>query len=206
MFTGIVQSALAIKNIEQKPELHVLTIELPEAMASNLRLGASIAVNGTCLTVADIKGHEVSFDVMMETLKVTNLRNLDIGSVVNVERSAKFGDEVGGHIVSGHVHTLANVIRIETPENNCHIRFKLQDEKWQSYLFNKGFISVNGASLTLTEVENGEFSVYLIPETLRLTNFGNLRVGDKVNIEVDPQTQIIVDTLVRMKAQGQLNL
>jgi riboflavin synthase len=123
------------------------------------------------------------------------------GSKVNFERSARVGDEIGGHNVSGHVHCTASIVEVRETENNKRLTIELPDDKWMKYVLPKGFISVDGCSLTVGEVEGRQFSVYLIPETLRVTVFGFKGVGDKVNIEIEAQTQAIVDTVERVVAQ-----
>lgn len=123
------------------------------------------------------------------------------GSQVNFERSARVGDEIGGHNVSGHVHCTAGIVEVQETENNKRLTFEIPDDKWMKYVLPKGFISVDGCSLTVGEVEGRRFSVYLIPETLRVTVFGFKGVGDKVNIEIEAQTQAIVDTVERVVAQ-----
>lgn len=126
---------------------------------------------------------------------------LQEGSKVNFERSARVGDEIGGHNVSGHVHCTATIAEVQQTENNRRVTFELPDDKWMKYVLPKGFISVDGCSLTVGEVEGRRFSVYLIPETLRVTVFGFKEVGDKVNIEIEAQTQAIVDTVERVVGQ-----
>jgi len=207
MFTGIVQAALEIDSIEKKTGLWTLALNLPEAMLSGLEIGASIALNGACLTVTQIspneQGAQVKFDVMMATLNLTNLNALHKGTQVNVERAARFGDDIGGHQLSGHVFTTVNVVEIERPENNCIIWFEL-NEKLKPYVFDKGYIGLNGCSLTIAQVKDDRFCVYLIPETLNITTYKNIEVGQAVNLEIDTQTQVIVDTVERMLKQKQL--
>jgi len=197
MFTGIVQGTALIKSIEKKDLLSRINIEFPEKALDKVAHGASIAINGTCLTVSEFTDNTASFDVMMETLRVTNLNLLTIGSIVNFERAAKFGDEIGGHLLSGHIHTTVEVSSVEKTENNCIINFKVPEE-WTKYILPKGFVAVNGCSLTVGEVANNEFNVYLIPETLDITTFGSTTAGDVINLEVDHQTQTIVDTIERL--------
>lgn len=197
MFTGIVQTKQAIAHIEKQTGLWRLEVDLPEKMLSGLELGASIAINGACLTVCKIQGERVSFDVMMATLDQTNLSDLQQGSIVNLERAARFGDDIGGHQLSGHVHDTVAIVDIETPENNRIIWFELKDSH-RPYVFDKGYIGLNGCSLTIAKVEETRFCVYLIPETLSITTFGELGVGDQVNLEIDSQTQALVDTVERL--------
>lgn len=203
MFTGIVQNKANVRIERSENQLKTFSIELTEKQASGLTLGGSIALNGVCLTVTKIDQSRAFFDVMMETLRATNLGQLQDGDAVNVERAAKFGDDIGGHAVSGHVSSTVRVVEIQKPENNCIIWFEISPEQ-RKYLFNKGFVSLNGCSLTIGEVEAERFNIYLIPETLAVTTFGEMTVGCEVNIEYDANTQAIVDTLSRMKQEGAL--
>lgn len=203
MFSGIVQSKTPV-NIERSlAQLKSFSIALTDRQQADLTIGASIALNGVCLTVTRVENGRAVFDVMMETLRVTNLGQLQEGDMVNVERAARFGDDIGGHAMSGHVSSQVTVCEIERPENNCILWFSITPEQ-RKYLFAKGFIGLNGCSLTIGEVQDDRFNVYLIPETLSVTTFGELTVGDHVNIEYDAHTQAIVDTLERMKSEGRL--
>lgn len=197
MFTGIVQGTAQVQAIEYRTGLHRITLAFPEDFLAGIKVGASVSVNGACLTVTDAQRSQALFDVMMETLKVTSLDGLREGDRVNVERAARIGDEIGGHLLSGHVHCIAVVSAIEAPENNQRMAFSVP-AAWQPYLINKGYIAIDGASLTIAELTDDGFAVYLIPETLRATRFGSLREGNPVNIEIDHQTQTIIDTLKRL--------
>lgn len=196
MFTGIIQGKATLKHLVRKSGLFTYEFEFPEDQSST-EIGASVALNGTCLTVTKIQNTCLSFDLMAETIKLTNLAELNQDDRVNFEHAAKIGDEIGGHITSGHVHCLGKVTRITPTENNLELKFEVPD-KWQRYIFDKGYIAINGASLTVGSVDNKGFTVNLIPETLRVTTFSQLQLGDSVNIEVDTQTQTIVDTMERI--------
>jgi riboflavin synthase len=150
--------------------------------------------------VVRIDGDRVAFDLMQETLKVTNLGELREGDQVNVERAARFGDDIGGHAMSGHILTTAEVTRVIESPNNRQIWFRLPGQ-WMKYVFTKGYIGIDGISLTIGEVEGNEFNVNLIPETLQRTNIGTRKAGERINIEIDPQTQAIVDTVERVMAE-----
>jgi riboflavin synthase len=197
MFTGIVQGIATVESTESRPGLTTFVITFPADSVAGITIGASVAIDGACLTVTAREGNRLWFDAMQETLRATTLGQLGQGSRINFERAARIGDEIGGHLLSGHVHTTARVVSREQPENNCTLTFEVPPA-WQKYLFPKGYISVNGASLTIGEVEANRFNVHLIPETLRATIFSDLQEGNEVNIEVDSQTQTIVDTLTRM--------
>ncbi|EMJ5971523.1 riboflavin synthase subunit alpha [Proteus mirabilis] len=206
MFTGIVQGKGRVIAIEDKGDFRTHIIELPSELVNNLETGASIANNGCCLTVTKIDGNKISFDLVKETLRLTNLGELTVGSEVNIERAAKYGDEIGGHVMSGHIVTTAEIAKIITSENNLQIWFRIFDQTLMKYILHKGFIGIDGISLTIGDVVNNRFCVHLIPETRDRTTLGRKRLGDKVNIELDPQTQAIVDTVERVMAQQALTV
>lgn len=198
MFTGIVQGKgrlVAIAN--QSVYFRSYIIELNDDMIKDLEIGASIANNGCCLTVTHIDGNCVSFDVMAETLARTNLSELKIGSEVNIERAARFGDEIGGHMMSGHIMCQTPILRIERTDKNCTLWLALPI-MIKNYVLTKGFIGLDGCSLTVGEVRECEFCVHLIPETLQRTVFATRQIGDNINVEIDAQTQAIVDTVQRI--------
>jgi riboflavin synthase len=206
MFTGIVQGTATLVSIDEKPNFRTHVIEMPDEMLPGLETGASVAHNGCCLTVTEIKGNHVSFDLMKETLRITNLGELVVGDSVNVERAAKFNDEIGGHLMSGHIMTTAEVAKILTSENNRQIWFKMRDKTLMKYILHKGYIGIDGISLTVGEVTASRFCVHLIPETLERTTLGSKKLGNRINIEIDPQTQAIVDTVERVLAQREATL
>ena len=206
MFTGIVQSTAVVSQIENLPGLRQLTLQLPARFLQRLEQGASIAINGTCLTVtafdASSEAGWVRFDIIDETLRLTNLGQLQIGSAVNFERSLTLGSELGGHILSGHIQTQAEVLQIVVTQHNWAMELQL-DAAWQPYVFSKGFIAVDGISLTVGAVEQGRFWLHIIPETLAVTTLGQRQAGDKVNIEIDQQSYTIVQTVERLlQARG----
>ncbi|AJZ89204.1 riboflavin synthase subunit alpha [Klebsiella michiganensis] len=200
MFTGIVQGTATLVSIDEKPNFRTHVIDMPTEMLPDLETGASVAHNGCCLTVTAIDGNRVSFDLMKETLRITNLGELNVGDSVNVERAAKFNDEIGGHLMSGHIMTTAEISKILTSENNRQIWFKIQDKTLMKYILYKGYVGIDGISLTVGEVTATRFCVHLIPETLERTTLGAKKLGQRVNIEIDPQTQAIVDTVERVLA------
>lgn len=201
MFTGIVQGTAQIKAIIEKANFRTHVVEMPQEMLKGLQIGASVAHNGVCLTVTKIQDNLVSFDLMQETLKITNLGGLQVGDFVNIERAMQMGTEIGGHILSGHVYCTADIVERLPSENNLQIWFQLPNQDTMKYVLTKGFIAVDGISLTIGEVREQSFCVNLIPETIHRTLIGKKAVGEKVNIEIDPQTQAIVDTVERYLAQ-----
>lgn len=201
MFTGIVQGMGKLVAIKQPaPDFRTHTVALPDEMSGALQQGASVAHNGCCLTITHIRGNEVDFDLMAETLSLTNLGDLAVGDWVNLERAARFGDEIGGHVMSGHIITQTEITRIDDSEHNRTVWFALPDAI-KPYILSKGFVGLDGCSLTIGTVTDTEFNVHLIPETLQRTLFGSRKVGDKINVEIDAQTQAIVDTVERVLVQ-----
>lgn len=200
MFTGIVQGIARVDQITDRPGLRSFLLRFPAGFSRELAVGASVAVDGTCLTVTEVlPGDAARFDVMQQSLGLTTLAGLSEGSPVNVERAARDGAEIGGHPLSGHIDFMARIGQIRRPENNCVLRFSVP-APWMRYVFAKGYIAVNGASLTVAEAGReaggaGWFEVWLIPETLRMTTFGDKREGDAVNIEIERSTQVFVDTV-----------
>jgi riboflavin synthase len=197
MFTGIVQAVARVERFEDAPGLRSIELGFPPGFDDGLAIGASVACDGVCLTVtARPAPGRARFDIMQQTLSITTLGGLRQGDAINVERAAREGAEVGGHVLSGHVDCLASVMSIRTPDNNRVLRIGVPASH-RRYVFAKGYIAVNGASLTVAEAdrEAGWFEVWLIPETLRQTTFGAKREGDLLNLEIERATQVMVDTV-----------
>ncbi|OEE85796.1 riboflavin synthase subunit alpha [Enterovibrio norvegicus FF-162] len=199
MFTGIVQATADVVHIDKKTDFQSHAVRFTEELLKGITLGASVAHNGCCLTVTKVDGDLVWFDLMQATLNLTNLGTLVEGDKINLERAAKFGDEIGGHAMSGHIMCTAQVSDVIDSENNRQVWIELPHHITK-YVFDKGYIGIDGISLTIGEVRDNCFCVNLIPETMQRTNMGWRKVGDKVNIEVDPQTQAVVDTVERVLA------
>lgn len=196
MFTGIVHSEREIVHTDLDASCGSIRVRFDDELLRGLSLGASVAVDGVCLTASAIDGQIVTFDVVQSTIRKTNLLARNVGDYVNVERSYAVGDEVGGHDVSGHVDCAAEVVAVEESRGNVCQTYMLP-VFWMKYLFPEGFVAVNGASLTVSDIDKQAalFTVWLIPETLRRTNLKRLSPGDKVNIEVHKGVQVIVDAL-----------
>jgi riboflavin synthase len=197
MFTGIVQAVATVERITDRPGLRSFTLRFPPGFTEGLAIGASVSTDGVCLTVTALHGDEAAdFDAMLQSLNLTSLSELAVGSRVNVERAARDGAEIGGHPLSGHIDFTATIAEVRTPENNRVLRLSVP-APWMRYIFAKGYIAINGASLTVAEADRtgGWFEVWLIPETLRMTTFGARQPGDALNIEIERQTQVFVDTV-----------
>lgn len=162
----------------------------------DIKMGASVSIDGVCLTVVDAHDDAVCFDVMGETLAKTTLNDLFNGRRVNIERSIRVGDEIGGHIVSGHVSDTAQIHSIDRSHENYAVTFSVSAQHI-AYIFPKGFLALDGVSLTVANVSarTSTFCVWLIPETISRTTFGWKKVGDRVNMELDAQTVAIVRTV-----------
>ncbi|WP_334320318.1 riboflavin synthase subunit alpha [Gilliamella apicola] len=200
MYTGIVQGVGEIIDIIDQDKLRTYKVKLPAKLTQHIEIGASIANDGCCLTVTDFKDDWVTFDIMQETLALTTLGDKNINDLVNIERSAKYGDEIGGHIMSGHISCTATIVDIQKTATNCQMTLELPP-KFTKYVLYKGFIGIDGASLTVGDVMDNRFKINLIPETLAITTLDSKKVGDRVNIEIDSQTQAIVDTVERVLAE-----
>ena len=200
MFTGIVQGKGRVVSILDGDAIRTLVIDLPNV--EGLKLGASVAINGVCLTAANIEGSTVHFDVIQETLQRTSIGELEPQSEVNVERSLSFGDEIGGHLLSGHIMGTGLVHAADSLGEGMNLKI-LVPREMRKFVLEKGYIGVDGISLTVGEVVDGTFSLHIIPETLRLTTLAQRSVGDAVNLEIDSTTQTIVSTVERYLSRPQ---
>lgn len=195
MFTGIVQGHCPVVEVADDGGVRQLTVALGE-LVDGLETGASVALNGTCVTATAVSEGNARFDLVRETMSLTNLGTLRPGDRVNVERSFRIGDEVGGHILSGHVACAVPVSAVRKSEGHRLVSVTV-GQPWSRYLMRKGFIALDGASLTIAELDRagGTATVSLIPETLARTGLGDAAVGDRLNLEVDSRTQAVVDTV-----------
>jgi riboflavin synthase len=183
MFTGIVEERGEVVAVQDLPDAARVTIAGP-LVTSDAKLGDSISVNGVCLTVVEVADGAFTADVMRETLVRSSLDKIAPGEPVNLERAAEVGKRFGGHIVQGHVDGTGVILSREPSENWDLVRIGLPP-RLARYLVEKGSITVDGVSLTVVDVSDDEFSVSLIPETLRATTLGVRTPGDRVNLEVD---------------------
>lgn len=195
MFTGIVQGLGTIKSIEEGNGITTFSIACPDTQ--NLAIGASVAIDGVCLTATSIKDKLVTFDVIPETLERTTLGERVVDDEVNIERSLRYGDEVGGHLLSGHIIGRGLFTYSQKVGEGAQLKIKAPPSI-QKYIQTKGYIGIDGISLTLGEVHENEFDLHIIPETLRLTTLGSKQVGDAVNIEIDSTTMMVVETVERL--------
>jgi len=198
MFTGIVQGIASVVELTMDAGNLHYAISLPLALQDTLVLGASVSVDGVCQTVTAFEQDRgiVTFTAIKETLDKTTLKDLKLGQAVNVERSLCFGQEVGGHILSGHVMATGCIAKINHAPGAYVWRIE-HPQVLSKYLVPKGYVGLDGASLTLVDVGVGYFTVSLIPHTLEVTTFKDKQAGDSLNIEIDSNTQLIVETVER---------
>ena len=197
MFTGIVAGKGQIQKIIPNEDCTTLTIKAPKGFSKNLLKGASVAVNGVCLTFKKEKADNLEFDVIQETLDKTNLKNISKLSKVNLERSMTSKTEIGGHLVSGHIHGTGEVLKIINREETKDLQIKIPTNL-REYFFYKGYVALNGCSLTIGKVLKSSFYIHLIPETVSITTFKDIKKGDSINIEVEQATINTVETVKRV--------
>ena len=199
MFTGIVAASCEVVATEQGEEVRSIVVDLG-GYDDDLEIGASVAIDGVCMTVVSaIDGH-VRFEAIPETLERTTMGLLKQGSRVNIERSLRMGDELGGHILSGHIMSTARILQRTQKGEGIDLLIEHQADT-KPYILEKGYVAVDGMSLTVGEVQSEGFNLHIIPETLRITTIGAKTDGDLVNIEVDSRTQAVVDTIRSMEVE-----
>ena len=194
MFSGIVQETGKVIEFEKEKDIYNLSIDCSSELISDLKKGASVSVNGVCLTVKDSNPEILKFDLIEETIKRTNFQNIKAGDNVNLERSLRLGDEMGGHPVSGHIHGTSKVISTDMRDESWDVEFSMEPFM-HDYILHKGYVAINGCSLTVGEVSKVSFMIHLIPETLSITNLFQLQKNSIVNVELDQNTVVIADTV-----------
>ena len=197
MFSGIVQEFSKKTEVESKDYGINLSVRVTKKFTKGLKKGDSVAVNGVCLTVKKFNSDTINFDVIHESLKLTNLKSLNSDLPLNLERSLKMGDEIGGHLVSGHIHSKGKILDFKKSKETL-LKIELP-KSIKGYILKKGYVALNGISLTVVNVDSKSFSVSLIPETLENTNLKFLKKGDLLNIEADQQTVAIVETIKKLR-------
>lgn len=183
MFTGIIEYLGKVKQVKLQASSAIIVVDIG-TLSDDVNPGDSIAINGACLTVTQIKDSEVYFDVSTETLSKTTIGGLKTSDNVNIERSLKMGDKLGGHFVTGHVDGVGVINKVENEPGQCTVWFSVSEEL-TNMMIKKGSVAVDGISLTIVEIRDGLFSVALIPYTLEATTLGFKKAGRKVNIETD---------------------
>ena len=197
MFTGIVQGLARVLSTSEAGGVRAFVLLLPASLCRGLKKGASLSVDGVCLTVTEppVRGR-VTCDAVHQSLAVTTLSQLMVGDQVNVERAARDGAEIGGHPLSGHVDFSAPISKVTQLGRNIILRIEIPD-RFRRYLFSKGYVAAHGCSLTVAECDRaqGWIEIWLIPETQATTTLASKEAGDRLNIEIERETQVIVDTV-----------
>jgi len=183
MFTGLIETTGTLLQKSGDGRSCRLSLEAP-TLAGDMEIGDSLAVNGCCLTVAEMEGELLSFDCLEETMNRTNLGFVQPGDILNLERPLRADSRLGGHFVQGHIDTTGVVTESRPSGTDCFLRVEYPTD-YSQLVVSKGSIAINGASLTVVDTRPGELSVWLIPVTQRMTNLGRLRSGDRVNLEFD---------------------
>ena len=194
MFSGIVEGTGKVTKLISKKDHISIEVSPPKNFNKKLKKGGSVSVDGVCLTSIYNGDKKLRFDVIEETLKRTNLKLASKGSIVNLERSINASSEIGGHLMSGHIHFTGRVNKILDKKSTKDIVIKFPS-KFKEYIFEKGYIGINGCSLTLGKVNKDSFYIHLIPETLSVTNLNDLKSNSLVNVEIDQNTIAIVETV-----------
>ena len=200
MFTGIVSGKGHVQKIVRYEDYISLIIKAPKDFSKNLIKGASVAVNGVCLTVKKGNTDILEFDVIEETLQKTNLKDISKSSKVNLERSMTAKTEIGGHLVSGHIHGTGEVLKVVNRQTTKDLQIKIPTSL-REYFFYKGYVALDGCSLTIGKVLKTSFYIHLIPETVSVTTFKDIKKGDLINIEVEQSAINTVETVKKIMSQ-----
>jgi riboflavin synthase len=201
MFTGLIEMLCTVKSVRHTAGSMQLTVDLGE-LADEAKVGDSIAINGTCLTVAQLTGSAAIFDVSPETVRKSALGKLKANSQVNVERAIKASDRLGGHIVAGHIDGTATIAAVHKQDRFWDMKFSASSELLNQ-MVPKGSVAVDGISLTIASLDKDSFSAAIIPETLKKTTLGKAKIGDSINIETDIITKTVKKQLENMIGQQQ---
>ena len=200
MFTGIVSGKGHVQKIIKSKDYLSLIIKAPKGFSKNLTKGASVSVNGVCLTAKKGKTDILEFDVIEETLQKSNLKDISKSSIVNLERSMTAKTEIGGHLVSGHIHGTGKVLKVINRQATKDLQIKIPTSL-REYFFYKGYVALNGCSLTIGKVLKTSFYIHLIPETVSVTTFKDIKKGDLINIEIEQATINTVETVKRVMSK-----
>lgn len=200
MYTGIVAGTAPILDIIEGDSIRTFSVDL-NGFDDDLKIGASVSLDGVCMTVVSIDSGKVTFDAISETLERTTLGSRLTGDLLNIERSMRLGDELGGHILSGHVMGTAEIIESKKLGEGMDLRISIPDG-CRPFILEKGFIAIDGMSLTVGECDEKSFKLHIIPETLRITTIEKKVVGDWINLEIDSRTQAVVETMLRMGVES----
>ncbi len=183
MFTGLIELSVPIIAIDDKDGNLSMCLELPNNI-SEVKIGDSISLNGVCLTVSDIKDRNIWVDIVQETAATSNMTDLKVGDLLNLEKSLKVGDELGGHIMTGHIDGTGVITKIRNVAGSRTIWVSVPSELAR-FIVKKGSVGLEGVSLTVVDLKNDQLSVVIIPHTAKVTSLGTKTEGNRLNIEVD---------------------
>lgn len=203
MFTGIIEEIGTVKDFTQTSNGAEITISCKKVL-SDTKIGDSIAINGVCKTVVEMSENAFTADVSNETLKVTNFLVIKKDEKVNLERALTLNERIGGHLVSGHVDSVAKLVSSKKSADFYNMKFEVNDEA-SRYIIKKGSITINGISLTVAEIQGKTIEVAVIPHTFENTNLSELKIGDVVNIETDIFAKYIEKFLLNEKATSTIS-
>lgn len=199
MFSGIIQAIVSVRTIYEETNFKTYTVTLPKTLLLNVKVGSSISNNGCCLTVISIKDNLVSFNLIHDTLKLTNMNILKIGDLINIEKSMCYHHEIGGHLMTGHIDCTGEIKKIvHLKRKNRIIWIKIKNRHFQKYLIQKGSIGVDGVSLTIQKVIDNYIRISITPYTSNTTTLGIKKAGNIVNIETDFITKSVVNNVERI--------
>ena len=184
MFNGIIFATGSVTSIKKNKNSKLIGVKTSLKINKN-DIGSSICCSGVCLTLAKVQKNTLFFYVSNETIKRSNFKKIQIGQLINLEKSLIYGQKISGHFIQGHVDTTAKVKLIKVIDQSWELRLKIQSSKYNKYLEEKASISINGVSLTISKVYKNNLSLNIIPHTLKLTNLKNLKINDLVNVELD---------------------
>lgn len=192
MFSGIIQAVVPVQEIYDTTNYRIYTVVLPESMLTNLKVGCSVANNGCCLTVISMQYNLVSFNLMHDTLKLTNMNILKMGDYINIERPLKYHSEIGGHLMTGHIDCTGKIKKIINFKNSTVMWLRIKNKYFQKYIIQKGSIGIEGVSLTVNKIIKNYIRVCLTSYTITKTTLGTKKVGNTLNVETDYIMKAIV--------------
>lgn len=199
MFSGIIQAIVAVRAIYEETNFKTYEIALPQKILSNVQIGSSISNNGCCLTVVAIKHNIVSFNLINETLKLTNMNSLKVGDLINIEKSISYHCDIGGHLMTGHIDCTGEIKKVfNLKKNNKIIWIKIKNSFFQKYFIQKGSVGIEGVSFSINKIIGDHIRICITPYTANQTTFGIKQVGNIVNIETDFMIKSIVDNVEKI--------
>lgn len=194
MFSGIIQAVVPVQAICDTINYRIYTVTFPESMLTDLKVGCSVANNGCCLTVISVQYNLVSFNLMHDTLKLTNMKILKMGDYINIERSLKYHSEIGGHLMTGHIDCTGKIKKIINLKNSTVMWLIIKNKNFQKYIIQKGSIGIEGVSLTVNKIVKNYIRICLTSYTITKTTLGTKKVGNTLNVETDYIMKAIVKT------------